>query len=140
MALFDAFLKIEGIKGEIKGEIGLESFSWGLSNSISRNVDGGGAGAGKIAFQDFHFTSKLGSQSPDLFLHAAQGTNFANAQLTINGQRQMTVSFFDVFISEYKEDLNFQPTVDGGASPLESVSLNFAKVEIQVGGKITQKG
>ena len=34
MALFDAFLKIEGIKGEIKGEIGLESFSWGLSNEV----------------------------------------------------------------------------------------------------------
>jgi len=138
MALFDAFLKIEGIKGEIKGEIGLESFSWGLSNEVLRNSDG--AGVGKVAFQDFHFVSKLGSQSADLVMHAAQGTNFPNATLTINGQRAMTVNFFDVFISGYKEDQSFQSTVDGGTGPLESVSLNFAKVEILVGGKITQKG
>ena len=135
---YDAFLKIDGIKGEIKGEIGLESFSWGLSNQVSRDT-GGGAGAGKVTFQDFTFTSRLGSQSADLFLHAAQGTNFQNASLTINGTRQISVSFFDVFISSYKEDLSFQPTVDGGASPLESVSLNFAKVNIEVGGKINKK-
>ena len=92
-----------------------------------------------MTFQDFTFTSRLGSQSADLFLHAAQGTNFQSASLRINGTRQIAVSFFDVFISSYKEDLNFQPTVDGGASPLESVSLNFAKVNIEVGGKINQK-
>jgi type VI protein secretion system component Hcp len=88
----------------------------------------------------FHFEQLLiGKPAPDLFLHAAQGTNFQNASLTINGTREISVSFFDVFISSYKEDLSFQPTVDGGALPLESVSLNFAKVHIEVGGKINKK-
>ena len=35
MAIFDAFLKIDGVNGEIKGEIQLESFSWGVSNPAS---------------------------------------------------------------------------------------------------------
>ena len=41
MALFDAFLKIEGIEGESpdakhKGEIQLESFSWSESQTSKR--------------------------------------------------------------------------------------------------------
>src|SRR5262249_8182177 len=106
MAIFDAFLKIEGITGEHKGEIQLESFSWGVSNPISRGSATGGAGAGKIAFQDFTFTSRIGRQSTELFMHAAQGTNFRGADLTINGRTSfLKVSFFDVFISSYKQDM-----------------------------------
>lgn len=135
MAIFDAFLKIEGITGEHKGEIQLESFSWGVSNPISRGSATGGAGAGKIAFQDFTFTSRIGRQSTELFMHAAQGTNFRGADLTINGRTSfLKVSFFDVFISSYKQDMTHQATVIGDTTPLENVSLNFAKVEIEVHG------
>jgi type VI secretion system secreted protein Hcp len=135
MAIFDAFLKIEGIEGEIKGEIPLESFSWGVSNSISSAT--GGSGAGKAVFSDFSFTARLGKQSPELFMHAAQGTNLRTADLTIqDGRRLSKVSFFDVFISSYKQDMTHQPTVLGDATPLEMVSLNFAKVNIEVGSSI----
>src|ERR1051325_12004383 len=118
MAIFDAFLKIEGIQGEIKGEIPLESFSWGISSSISSAT--GGAGAGKVVFSDFSFTSRIGQQSPDLFTHAAQGTNFRSADLTINdGNRMAKVSFFDVFISGYKQDMTHQATVAADTAPVE---------------------
>ena len=80
------------------------------------------------------------SHAPATSVHltaAKQGTNFPTAQLSITERnKQITVSFSDVFISSYKEDLTHQSTTDGGAIPLEMVSLNFAKVEIQVGGKI----
>ena len=48
MALFDAFLKIDGITGEHKGEIQLESFSWGVSNTISRTTGGGEIGRAHV--------------------------------------------------------------------------------------------
>ena len=69
---YDAFLKIDGIDGESKderhpNEIEVLSFSWGESNSGSA-ATGGGAGAGKVAMQDFHFTMKLNKASPQLFL------------------------------------------------------------------------
>jgi len=135
MAIFDAFLKIEGIQGEIKGEIQLESFSWGVSNSVSSST--GGAGAGKAVFSDFSFTSRLGKQSAELFTAAAQGTNLRTADLTIqDGRRMAKVSFFDVFISSYKQDMTHQPTVLGDTTPLEMVSLNFAKVNIEIGSRI----
>src|SRR5712691_10716662 len=122
----DAFLKIEGITGEHKGEIQLETFSWGVSNTVSHDT-GGGGGAGKPVFQDFTFTSHLGQQSPELFMHAVQGTNLRTADLTINGgRRQVTISFFDVFISGYKEDAMLDTS---SSVPLEMVSLNFAQVQ-----------
>src|SRR5262245_10142506 len=136
MAIFDAFLKIEGIQGEIKGEIQLESFSWGITNSMSSSA-GSGAGAGKAVFSDFSFTSRLGKQSPELFLAAAQGSNLRTADLTIqDGRRVSKVSFFDVFVSSYKQDMTHQATTLGDTTPLEMVSLNFAKVNIEIGGPI----
>jgi|SRR3954447_8237600 type VI secretion system secreted protein Hcp len=133
MAMFDAFLKIDGVNGEIKGEIQLESFSWGVSNTSTIGSASGGAGAGKVVFQDFSFTSKLGKQSPQLFMHAVQGTSLRTADLTISaGRGQAKISFSDVFISSYKQDMTHQATVSGDTSPLEMVSLNFAKIEIDV--------
>ena len=54
------FLKLSGIEGESqdskhKGEIEIESFSWGLTNSASAAHAGGGGGAGKSSFFDVFF-------------------------------------------------------------------------------------
>ena len=76
----------------------------------------------------------MGRQSPALFEAAATGRELGNADLTITEQgRRINVLFSRVFISNYKEDLSFQSTVQGDATPLESVSLNFESVQIQVG-------
>ena len=47
--------------------IGLVSFSWGEANN-SNIAHGGGAGAGRVSMQDFHFTMKVNKASPKLFL------------------------------------------------------------------------
>ena len=70
MAHVDYFLKIEGIDGESadakhKGDIQLESFSWGETNSGSHS-SGGGGGAGKVSMQDFHFVMTANKASPKL--------------------------------------------------------------------------
>ena len=53
---FDAFLMLDGIKGESndakhKGEIDVKSFSWGVSQTGAGHT-GLGSGAGKAEFQD----------------------------------------------------------------------------------------
>ena len=68
-AASDYFLKIDGIDGEStddrhKGEIDIQSFSWGVSNSGSMS-SGSGGGAGKASFQDIHFTRQLDKASPE---------------------------------------------------------------------------
>jgi type VI secretion system secreted protein Hcp len=141
---FEAYLKIEGINGESQGgEIRLESFSWGVSNSNSIATSGSGAGAGRASFQDFSFAALVGKQSPQLFEAAAEGKAIPSATLTVTDKVEpLTIKFSDVFISSYKLDEGaikisegVLPAVQLGA-PMESVSFNFAKVEFQAGGTV----
>src|ERR1051326_1550620 len=102
---FDAFLKLDGIKGEgAGGTITLESFSWGVSNSSSAAT--GGAGSGTASFQDFSFSTVAGTESADLLLACASGQHIASGQLSIMEKASplITITFSDVIILSYKID------------------------------------
>ena len=140
---FDAFLKLDGIKGEgAGGTITLESFSWGVSNSSSAAT--GGAGSGKASFQDFSFSSVAGSESADLLLACASGKHISSGQLSIMDKSSplITITFSDVLISSYKLDqMNIKLDTAAIASqspklgpPMGNVSFNFAKFEFQTRG------
>ncbi len=83
----DYLLKIEGIKGEStdskhKDEIEIESFSWGATQPGTFST-GGGGGAGKVSFQDLHFTSRVSVASPNLMVACASGQHIKVATLTV---------------------------------------------------------
>jgi type VI secretion system secreted protein Hcp len=83
---FDCFLKIDGIDGESQDdrharEIDVLSFSWGESNAGAA-AHGGGAGAGKVSMQDFHFTMRFNRASPLLARACATGQHIRSAVLT----------------------------------------------------------
>jgi type VI secretion system secreted protein Hcp len=138
---FDAFLKLDGIKGENPdGSITLESFSWGVSNSISSAT--GGAGSGKASFQDLSFKSAAGSEAPDLFTACATGKHIPSGQLTISDKHTplLTITFSDVFISTYKIDQMTIKLTNADApnaqltAPMNNVSFNFLKYVFQTPG------
>lgn len=131
-ASVDYFLKIDGIEGEStsdrhKGEINIESFSWGASNAGSSSA-GSGAGAGKVSFQDISFTKAIDKSSPKLVLATATGQHIKQVVLTgeVSGKKSqqfLQIKLTDVLISSYQQ---------GGSSravPTDSFSLNFAKIE-----------
>ena len=132
----DFFLKIDGIPGESadskhKGEIDVLSYSFGASQTGSF-ASGGGGGAGKVAFQDFHFTMKVSKASPKLFLACAGGDHIKSALLTARkaGKEQQeffTVKFSDILVS------SFQTGGSGGGDelPTEQISFNFTKMELE---------
>jgi type VI secretion system secreted protein Hcp len=132
MAAVDYFLKIDGIVGESrdskhKGEIELESFGWGATQAVR---PGGGGGAGKVQMQDFHFVMSVNKASPKLFLACASGQHLKHATLVARkagkGQQEFLLyKFTDVLISSYQTG----GTED--ALPLDQVSFNFAKIEIE---------
>jgi type VI secretion system secreted protein Hcp len=134
MALFDAFLKLDGIKGESadakhKGEIDITSFSWGLSQTGSQATAGGG-GAGKVAFQDISFIKKTDASSPLLMLNCANGTHIKEGNFVVRkaGGTQLEylkLKLTDILVSSFKD----HGSISGGDIPTESLSLNFAKVE-----------
>jgi type VI secretion system secreted protein Hcp len=146
VALFDAFLKLDGIKGESadakhKGEIDIMSFSWGMSQT-GVSATGGGGGAGKVKVHDFTITKKTDAASPLLFLNCANGAHIKEANFVVRkaGGEQLEflkIKLTDVLVSSYKPHaadgagllLPAVTPAPGDAIPVEQLSLNFAKVE-----------
>ncbi len=134
MAAVDYFLKIDGIPGESmdakhKDEIQLLSYSFGDSQAGTMAF-GGGGGAGKVLMQDFHFTMIVNKASAKLFLACATGEHLKHALLTCRkaGKEQqefLKIRFTQLLVSSY------QSNGDGNANhlPVDSVSLNFARIE-----------
>jgi type VI secretion system secreted protein Hcp len=132
-ATVDYFLKIDGVEGEStderhKGEIEILSFSWGETQTGTM-TRGGGGGAGKVSMQDFHFTMAMNKASPMLFLKCATGEHIKQAVLTArkaggDQQEYLKVTLTDVLITSYQ-------TNGSGDQPIDSISLNFAKIEFE---------
>jgi type VI secretion system secreted protein Hcp len=137
MAAVDYFLKIKGIEGEAqdakhKGEIELESWSYGETNSGS-HAGGGGGGAGKVAMQDFHFVMRVNKASPKLFIACATGSHIDQAILTCRKagkeqQEYLKWTFSDLLCSSYQTGGSA-----GDVIPLEQISFNFSKIEVEYG-------
>ena len=135
MALFDAFLKLDGIKGESadakhKGEIDIMSFSWGAAQT-GVSATGGGGGAGKVHFQDIHFIKKTDASSPLLMLNCANGAHIKEGNFVVRkaGGTQLEylkIKLTDILVSSYKEHGS---TSSSDSIPMEELTLNFAKVE-----------
>ena len=136
MAAVDFFLKLKGVDGESqdakqKGEIDIESWSWGETQGGAHSA-GGGGGAGKVIMQDFHFVMKINKASPKLFLACASGEHIADGLLTCRkaGKEQqefLTIKFTDLLVSSYQTGGAGQSSV----VPTDQISLNFTKIELE---------
>ena len=131
----DMFLKLSDIKGESLDEghrdwIQVESFSWGATNALAAGR--GGAAAGKVSLQDFHFVQRVNKASPLLMQAACSGEHIPEGTLAVSrkaGEKQqdyLIVKLTDILVSSYQT---------GGSSgsdvPMEQVSLNFSKVVVE---------
>jgi len=131
----DYFLKLDGIKGESKDakhkdEIEILSFSWGATQSGTMAF-GGGGGAGKVAFQDFHFVMGINKASPVLLQNCATGKHIKEATLIARKaggtqQEYLKIKFSDILVTSYQS---------GGSShspevPTDQISIGFGKIEI----------
>jgi type VI secretion system secreted protein Hcp len=133
----DLFLKIDGIAGESvdkthKGEIELESFSWGETNEAPAHPGGAGSGAGRVQIQDLHFVARVNKASPTLMLACATGKHLKEAVLTARkagkGQQEFLIfKFNDLIVSSYQTGASAQ--VD--TPPTDQVSFNFGKIQME---------
>ncbi|MEM6973771.1 MAG: type VI secretion system tube protein Hcp [Pseudomonadota bacterium] len=135
MAL-DMFLIID--KGAIEGEsqddehtntIDLLAWSWGISQSGSFHM-GGGGGAGKANFQDISITKYIDKSSSELMLYCSNGDHFDTAELIVrkagkNPLEYLTILMNDVLVTSVSTGGS------GGEDRLtENVTLNFAGFEV----------
>ena len=135
MAAVDYFLKIDGIDGESqdhkhKGEIEIQSFSWGATNGGS-SAHGGGHGSGRVTYQDFHFVMKTCKASPKLMLACSNGEHIKKAVLIARKagkeqQEYMKVTMSDVMVSSFQTGGS-----QGDVIPVDQISLDFGKIEVE---------
>jgi type VI secretion system secreted protein Hcp len=126
------YLKLGDIKGESahkdhKDWINVGSFTHGLSNSGAMRAGGGGAGAGKVKFDEFTFTRKMDKATPVLMAKAASGAHFADAILEMTGNDGKvfyTIKLTDVIISSVNTSAECNPT----CSTTEEIKLNFGSI------------
>ena len=129
----DSFIKIGDIKGESsdakhKDEVEVLSWSWGVAQSGS--VTGPGGGAGKASFADFSFMHRIDSASPLLMKACATGQHIKEATVTHRkagkGQQEfLIIKMNDILIT------SVQPTAGSADGPMEAVSLQMAKVNLE---------
>jgi type VI secretion system secreted protein Hcp len=100
------------------------AYSWGVSNSGSSHA-GGGGGAGTANVQDISFTKATGSTTVELLTSVTTGTHYPEVVVTakLEGTATMVYELDNVIVTSVSL---------GGSgsekSPLENVTLNFAKV------------
>jgi type VI secretion system secreted protein Hcp len=132
------FLKVDGIGGESTvvghaNEIDVLAYSTGASNNSSTHT-GGGAGAGKVNFQDLSLTKYVDGTSPLFLLACATGQHFNTAELkgarrSKNGvlQDYLTVKLTNVIVTSISSG-----GTAGDLKQIENITLNFAKIELTV--------
>jgi len=137
-----AFLKIDGIKGESTNpkhlnEIDLGAFKGGVLQTALSGT-GGGGGAGKATFQPVVVFKGIDSASPLLFLRCATGQHIPQAVLTVtdNGKEFFEIKLIDVLVTSYDVGSH---AAEGDDLPLETVSLNYSRIEITY-FPVTSKG
>ena len=132
----DMFLNIEGeIEGESKdkehaNEIDVVDWSFGLSNSGSFHM-GGGGGAGKANFQDISISKYVDSASTKLMLYCANGDHFKNATLTVRKAGKTALEY--IIIKMGKVMITSVSTGGSGGDDrlVEHITLNFEDFEVK---------
>ncbi len=132
---FDAFLKIDSVKGESTdtkhaGEIEIRSFDIGAANATTIGSQTGGSGAGKVQMGTFNVVKRVDSSSPILFQTMASGDHFKNGTFTVRkaGGKSPLEYLVYTFEQMYVNDMTSTGAASGDDPALENVSFSFANV------------
>ena len=122
------------IKGETrdkvqgpKGDIDVLAWSWGMSQSGSTHM-GGGGGAGKANFQDLSFTKYIDSATQALMGALAKGSHIDKVTLLVRKAGEGQHNYVQIDMQEVIVS-SLSTGGSGGEDRLtENVTLNFATV------------
>ena len=117
---------------EIKDVIVVNDFSLGVENPTTIGSATGGAGAGKVKFNEFQIKKTTDNASPAFFKNLAAGAHYKKAVLTVrkpgSGKPYMTYTFETVFTTK----IDWSGPGDEG--PEESITFVYGKLVVQSDG------
>jgi type VI secretion system secreted protein Hcp len=135
---YDAFLKIDAIPGESTDErhkdwIEILSFRCGITQPATVAATGSGGSTERPCLSDFTVVHPFDKASPKLFLACARGERIKEVIVQFNARTRDKATYLeyklsDVIVSSVKPG----GAAEGGETmPLEEVSFNFRKIELQ---------
>lgn len=131
----DMFIKIDDVKGESqddkhKGEIDVLAWSWGMSQSGTTHM-GGGGGAGKVSVNDISITKYVDKSSPNVMLACCNGKHYKQALLTVRKAGEKPLEYIKLTMKEVIVS-SVSTGGSGGEDRLtENLTLNFAEYKIE---------
>jgi type VI secretion system secreted protein Hcp len=131
----DMFIKIGDIKGESrddkhKDEIDVLAWSWGMSQSGTTHM-GGGGGAGKVNVQDLSLTKYIDKASSNLMKFCCSGKHYPEALLTVRKAGGSPIEYLKITMKEVLVS-SVSTGGSGGEDRLtENVTLNFAEFKVE---------
>ncbi len=117
--------------------IQIESYSWGVSQ-MGSGGHGGGGGAGKVSVNDISVTKTTDKSTPVLFKAVVVSPTKAPFDKIIqhNGQEYYKIELENILVSSYQSSAGGSSSND---RPMESLSLNFSKIEFKYDLKENKK-
>ena len=130
----DIFAKIGTIKGEStdvkhKGEIEVQSWSWGVTQGAT--VAHGGGAAGKASFHDFNFTHRIDKASPLLMKACATGAHLPEATITVRKAGTSPHEYLIIKMSDVIVTSVAMSVVGEEPTTAENVSLQAGKIDLE---------
>jgi type VI secretion system secreted protein Hcp len=132
-AAVDYFLKIDGIDGEStddkhKGEIVIESWSWGVSQSA---IGAGNRAPSRGCPSAINFSKFVDKSTPTLMANAVSGKAIPNAILIGRKAGKEQQEFFKVELTNILVSSYSAGGSAGDSVPLDAFALNFANASIE---------
>jgi type VI secretion system secreted protein Hcp len=116
--------------GTGRAALSFDILAWGFAPTGSTQSHGSGGGAGKVKFNEFTIKKTTDKSSPLLFQKCATGEHIPKAVLFIRkagAGKSAVYTFTNVLISSYQSGGHGH----SDPTPVESVSLNFTKIEVK---------
>jgi len=129
------FLKLDGIEGEANDaahtkEIDVLAWNWGAMQSGTTHM-GDGGGGGKVNVQDLSFTHYIDSATHLLMQRTFDGKHITEGTLVVRKAGGTPLDYYIIKMTDIMVT-SVNAGGSGGEDRLtESVTLNFAKVEIE---------
>ena len=132
----DIHIKIDTIPGmsEVKGfegQIKVESFSWGMSQTTNFAA-GAGGGAGRVNMEDLSFVHAVDKATPKLMIACCQGTHLKEAVLICNkAGGDSPVPFLKITLTDVLVSAVHPAGKNDGDTPTEVVKLAFREYKTE---------
>lgn len=129
----DMFLDIRECPGESskkghEGQIEIESFSFGATQSGSFARGGAGGGSGKAEFQDICVVKAVDKSSPKLFQACAAGTHFPRANIFVRKAGDRPLEYYKIELQDLIVSSVQNTGSASGDAVMESVTMNCAVI------------